>query len=174
MPEASPKGEVILGLDPGLGTTGFGVVERRGPSRVRFLGTGVIRTPTKTPDSQRLVILYRDVRELLERYSPDMVAIERLFFSKNITTGIQVAQARGILLLACGERSMEIGEYSPMQIKSTVGGYGKASKREMQEMVKRLLRLPDIPRPDDAADALAVALCHSFQAGLSRKLAARP
>lgn len=174
-PERSrpPGGEIILGLDPGLGTTGFGVIERQGASRVRFVSTGVIRTPTRTPDPQRLIVLHRDLTELVARHQPDMVAIERLFFSKNITTGIQVAQARGVMLLVCGEAGLEVGEYSPVQIKSAVGGYGKAAKGEMQLMVQRLLRLPDIPRPDDAADALAVALCHAFRAGLSRKVQGR-
>ncbi len=164
------KGEIVLGIDPGLGTVGFGVIERLGPSKVRFLSTGVIRTPPRTPDPTRLKTIHEDITELIARYKPDVASVEKLFFTKNITTGIQVAQARGVLLLACGEAKLAVHEYSPVEIKSSVAGYGNATKRQMQEMVKRLLKLPDVPKPDDAADALAVALCHVFRAGLTRGL----
>lgn len=163
-------GLVILGIDPGIGTTGFGVIERRGARRLRFLGTGVIRTRPGTQDVDRLVVLHQDMREVLERYQPDVVSMEKIFFSKNITTGIQVSQARGVLLLACGETGTPVSEYSPVQVKSSVAGSGTASKRQIQDMVQRLLDLPERPRPDDAADALALALCHSFRAGLEKRV----
>lgn len=181
-PFARPKGpttdpvrpgqpQVILGIDPGIGTTGFGVVERRGSRRFRFLSTGTITTKPRTPDPDRLVILHRDMREIIERYAPDVVAIEKLFFSKNVTTGIQVSQARGVLLLACGEQQLPVFEYSPVEIKASVAGYGDAKKGAVQDMVKRLLDLPDRPRPDDAADALAIALCHGFRSGFAGRIA---
>ena len=163
--------QIILGLAPGIGTTGFGVVERRGSRKFRFLSTGTITTKPRTPDPSRLVVLHRDMRELLERYEPDVVAIEKIFFSKNVTTGIQVSQARGVLLLAVGEKQLPLFEYSPVEIKASVAGYGDARKGQVQDMVKRLLDLPDRPRPDDAADALAVALCHGFRSGFASRVA---
>ena len=165
-------GRVILGLDPGLGTTGYGCLERLGPRRMRLLGAGVIRTRPGRADADRLVTLHDDLEAVLDRYRPDDVAVEKIYFKKNITTGIQVSQARGVLLLALGRRGLDVGEYSPVEIKSSVAGYGNAGKGQIQEMVRRILGLEEVPRPDDAADALAVALCHAFR--LPARAGARP
>lgn len=155
--------DVVLGLDPGLGTTGFGVVRRLGPGRAALLGYGTIKTAPGTPDPDRLFELHRDMRALLDRYRPAEVAVEKIFFKKNQTTGIQVAQARGVLLLSLGERNLVPEEYSPVEVKAAVAGYGNAGKAQVQEMVRRLLKMDARPRPDDAADALAVALCRVFR-----------
>lgn len=160
---ADARKPVILGIDPGIGTTGYGALEGSTPYDLRFLGTGVIRTPIGRPDPERLGVLYEDIRTVLERYRPDFVAVEKVFFKKNITTAIQVAQARGVLLLAVGQRGLPVAEYSPVEIKASVGGWGKAGKPAIKLMVQRILKLPDLPSPDDAADALAIALTHAFR-----------
>lgn len=165
--------EVVLGIDPGLGTTGFGVIRREGPSRVHFVSTGVIRTPPGQLEAGRLVTLHQDVAALIERHRPDVVAVERLFFKKDLTTGTHVLQARGVILLAIGQAGLPVAEYTPVQVKSAVAGYGRAEKAQVQDMVTRLLRLDARPSPDDAADALAVALAHAFQAGFQETLARR-
>lgn len=152
----------ILGIDPGLATMGFGVVQKDERGVFTALDYGVVTTPKDLPLPQRLVVLERGVNALLDKYAPDEVAFEELFFTKNVTTGISVAHARGVTLLACVKKCPYLYEYTPMQIKQAVTGYGKADKRQMQEVVATLLRLKSIPRPDDAADALAVALCHGF------------
>ncbi|MCQ2442921.1 MAG: crossover junction endodeoxyribonuclease RuvC [Oscillospiraceae bacterium] len=150
---------VILGIDPGVGTIGFGVIEaERGQNRL--IQYGVITTPPGTPLDQRLVQIYEDMKKLLTLFRPDEVAIEELFFSKNITTGISVAHGRGVILLAAAESGLPIYEYTPMQVKQSVAGYGKAEKKQVMLMTQRLLNLKQIPRPDDAADALALAICH--------------
>ncbi len=164
-PEA---GDLILGLDPGIGTTGFGLVRRLPGAKVELVGGGVIRTQVGAPDPERLATLYGDLVEVLDQHRPDVVAVEKIFFKKNITTAILVSQARGVLLLAAGQRSLPVFEYSPVEVKSAVAGYGNAPKGQMQEMVRRVLGLGDRPRPDDLADALAVALCHSFRLGGAR------
>ncbi len=161
----------ILGLDPGIAIVGFGVVEA---VRGDFFPVtyGAIRTEAGLPLSERLEIIYNDLRQLLDAVEPESVAIEELFFNTNITTGISVAHGRGILLLACRQKGVPIYEYTPLQVKQSVVGYGRAEKRQVMEMTMRMLRLKEIPRPDDAADALAIALCHGraatsllFQAG---------
>jgi len=164
---------VVLGVDPGIGTTGFGVVQRLGPTRATLLGYGVIRTPPRTPDPERLVTLYEDLGAVLDRYAPGEVAVEKIFFKKNITTGIQVSQARGVILLCMGERGLDVAEYSPVEIKSSVAGHGNAPKDQVQQMVRQSLSLDEVPRPDDAADALAVALCHTFRAAYTAPRAGR-
>lgn len=152
----------ILGIDPGLATMGFGVVKKDERGVFSALDFGVVTTPKEEPLPVRLTILERGVNAVLEKYRPDEIAFEELFFTKNITTGISVAQARGVTLLACVKKCPALFEYTPMQIKQAVTGYGKADKKQMQEVVAALLRLKSVPRPDDAADALAVALCHGF------------
>lgn len=152
----------ILGLDPGLGTMGFGVIEKDGRGNCRPIDFGVVRTPQGENLAVRLCILEGDLNTLFDRYQPDEVAVEELFFSKNVTTGIAVAHARGVMLMTCAKRCGRLFEYTPNQIKQALTGYGGADKVQMQRVVASHLRLSKIPRPDDAADALGVALCHAF------------
>ena len=150
----------ILGIDPGYGITGFGVIEaERG--RSVLLQCGAITTPAGMDFSARLEIIYEDMRQLLEATKPDAVAIEELFFGQNVTTGIGVAQARGVVLLAIRQAGLEVTSYKPMQVKQAVVGYGNATKHQVQDMTRRLLSLEQMPKPDDAADAIAIALCHA-------------
>lgn len=150
----------ILGIDPGYGITGFGLIEgQRG--QFRLLNCGAITTPPNSDFSWRLGVIYNDMVELLRVAKADAVAIEELFFGQNVTTGIKVAQARGVILLAIQQAGIPVYEYKPMQVKQAVVGYGGATKHQVQDMTKRLLNLPDIPKPDDAADAVAIALCHA-------------
>ncbi len=150
----------ILGIDPGVATVGFGVVDAdRGKNAL--VKCGVITTPAHTPLSERLEQIFHDMEDLLSLFRPDAVSVEELFFDKNITTGIAVAHARGVILLACRLAGIPAYEYTPMQVKQAVTGYGKAEKRQVMDMVKRLCALPAAPRPDDAADAVALALCHA-------------
>lgn len=150
----------ILGIDPGYGITGFGLIEaERG--RYRLLRCGAITTPANTEFSWRLEVIYRDMTELLRVAQPDAVAIEELFFGQNVTTGINVAQARGVILLAVRQAGVPFFEYKPMQVKQSVVGYGNATKHQVQDMTRRLLNLSAMPKPDDAADAVAIALCHA-------------
>ena len=149
----------ILGIDPGYGITGFGLVDaQRG--QFRLLRCGAITTPAGMDFSARLEIIYEDMRELLKVAQPDVVAIEELFFGQNVTTGIGVAQSRGVILLAIRQAGLEVYQYKPMQVKQAVVGYGNATKHQVQDMTKRLLGLSAMPKPDDAADAIAIALCH--------------
>lgn len=150
----------ILGIDPGFATIGFGLVAAERGS-VQMLRYGAITTPAGMEFPKRLRLIYQDTTELLRMLTPDAVAMEELFFNTNITTGIQVAHGRGILLLACEEYGVPIFEYTPSQVKQAVVGYGKAEKRQVMDMIRRLLHLQEIPRPDDAADGLALALCHA-------------
>ena len=151
---------VILGIDPGVATIGFGLIRvERG--RNTLLQSGVITTPPGIPLSERLLQISRDMEQLLETFKPDEMAVEELFFTKNITTGIAVAHGRGVILLAAEKAGIPVFEYTPMQVKQGVVGYGKAEKKQVMLMTQRLLNMKDIPRPDDAADALAIAICHS-------------
>ena len=153
----------ILGIDPGYGIIGFGLVDAdRG--RFQLLNCGAITTPAGMDFSARLEIIYEDTKKLLEVAKPDVVAIEELFFGQNVTTGIGVAQARGVILLAIRQAGVEIASYKPAQVKQSVVGYGNATKHQVQDMTKRLLHLPAMPKPDDAADAIAIALCHARSA----------
>ena len=150
----------ILGIDPGYGITGFGLVEaQRG--QYQLLRCGVITTPPNTDFSWRLEVIYNDTVQLLQVAKPDVVAIEELFFGQNVTTGIGVAQSRGVILLAIRQAGIEVFSYKPAQVKQSVVGYGNATKHQVQDMTKRLLRLDAMPKPDDAADAIALALCHA-------------
>jgi len=153
----------ILGIDPGYGITGFGLVDaQRG--QFRLLRCGAITTPAGMDFSARLEIIYEDMKELLKVAQPDAVAIEELFFGQNVTTGIGVAQSRGVILLAIRQAGLEVFQYKPMQVKQAVVGYGNATKHQVQDMTKRLLGLNAMPKPDDAADAIAIALCHGRSA----------
>ena len=150
----------ILGIDPGYGITGFGLIEAdRGQSRL--LQCGAITTPAGMDFPARLEIIYEDMRQLLQTAKPDAVAIEELFFGQNVTTGIGVAQSRGVVLLAIRQAGVEVTSYKPMQVKQAVVGYGNATKHQVQDMTRRLLGLSAMPKPDDAADAIAIALCHA-------------
>ncbi len=153
---------IILGIDPGIATLGYGVIEKDGRGNFRPVDFGVVVTPKNEGLPARLALLEEGVQAVLEKYRPDEVAMEELFFSKNITTGIAVAHARGVAMLACVKRCGRLYEYTPMQVKQALTGYGKADKKQMQTVVASLLRLQEIPKPDDAADALAIALCHGF------------
>ena len=150
----------ILGIDPGYGITGFGLVDaQRGDTTL--LHCGAITTPAGMDFSARLEIIYEDMKKLLEMAKPDAVAIEELFFGQNVTTGIGVAQSRGVILLAIRQAGVPVYAYKPMQVKQAVVGYGNATKRQVMDMTKRLLKLAQMPKPDDAADAIAIALCHA-------------
>ena len=150
----------ILGIDPGYGITGFGVIEsERGQSKL--ITCGAITTPAGLDFSARLEIIYEDMRQLLEATKPDAVAIEELFFGQNVTTGIGVAQSRGVILLAIRQAGLEVTSYKPMQVKQALVGYGNATKHQVQDMTRRILGLERMPKPDDAADAIAIALCHA-------------
>ena len=150
----------ILGIDPGYGITGFGIVEaHRG--NCRLVRCGAITTPAGMDFSARLEMIYEDMRQLLEVAKPDCVAIEELFFGQNVTTGIGVAQSRGVILLAIRQAGLEVFSYKPMQVKQAVVGYGNATKHQVQDMTRRILQLEAMPKPDDAADAIAIALCHA-------------
>ena len=150
----------ILGIDPGYGITGFAVIDAE-RNNYRLITCGAITTPAHTDFSARLEMIYEDMRKLLDMAKPDTVAIEELFFGQNVTTGIGVAQARGVLLLAIRQAGLEVFSYKPAQVKQSVVGYGNATKHQMMDMTKRLLHLNEMPKPDDAADAIALALCHA-------------
>ena len=152
---------IILGLDPGLATMGYGVVEKLKNDNTVAVDYGVVLTPKEESLPERLAMLEDGVNKILQKYKPEEIAVEELFFSKNITTGIPVAHARGVMLLTCIKYCGRLYEYTPNQIKQSLTGYGKADKIQMQHVVTSLLGLKKIPRPDDAADALAVALCHA-------------
>lgn len=154
----------ILGIDPGTGICGFGVIEVSDKNRTKpkVLDNGVITTPAHTPLAERLEDIYNSLHEIIKLNQPDVVSIEKLFFTKNITTGISVAEARGICLLVAKQNNLPIFEYTPNEIKKTMTGYGNADKKQMQEMVKIRLGLSQAPKPDDAADALAAALTHLY------------
>ncbi len=150
----------ILGIDPGFGIIGFGVIDKVN-GMVSVVDYGVITTPKEMDFNARLEVIYNSMNTLLDRFKPDEVAIEELFFNNNITTGIKVAEARGIILLTFQQRKLPIFEYTPQDVKLALTGTGRADKSQMQFMVKTLLHLTKVPRPDDAADAVAIALCHS-------------
>lgn len=153
----------ILGVDPGTATTGFGIIEyERG--RYAFVDAGVITTPPDQPMPTRLITLHEELAQVVRETKPDQAAVEQLFFATNVTTAISVGQARGVILLTFAEAGLVPAEYTPMQVKQAVTGYGGAKKPQIQEMVRVLLKLPAIPRPDDAADALAIAITHAGQA----------
>lgn len=153
----------ILGIDPGVATIGFGIVDSD-RNKHRLVTCGVITTPAHTSLSSRLEQIYDDLTRLLEAFKPDAVSVEELFFNTNITTGIAVAHGRGVILLACRKAGVRIYEYTPLQVKQAVVGYGRAEKAQVMDMVRRLCGLSAPPKPDDAADAVALALCHARSA----------
>src|SRR5215213_10658232 len=162
-------GMTILGIDPGTATMGWGVIRQEG-NRLSYVQHGAIVTPSKWEMPRRLGRLFEGITELIKGYRPETVAVEELFFNTNVTTAITVGQARGVALLAAYKAGIEVVEYTPLQVKQAITSYGRADKRQMQEMVKALLNLPAIPRPDDAADGLAIAICHAFSSSLPGKV----
>ncbi len=163
------RGHTILGIDPGTATMGWGVV-RKESSRLRYVQHGAITTPSSWEMPRRLGRLFDGVTELIEGYRPDAVAVEELFFNTNVTTAITVGQARGVAMLAAYRAGAPVSEYTPLQVKQAVTSYGRADKRQVQEMVRTLLNLREIPRPDDAADGLAIAITHAFSGRMSGKV----
>jgi crossover junction endodeoxyribonuclease RuvC len=162
---------IVLGIDPGTATTGFGVVTEDAAGDAQLVRYGAILTQAGTPMPERLLTLYRELTVLLTETKPDAVAVEELFFSRNVTTAIAVGQARGVALLAAARAGAPVYEYKPAQVKQALVGYGGADKAQMQEMVRLMLGLTEIPRPDDAADAVAIAICHLHSARLMRLIA---
>ncbi len=151
---------LVIGIDPGTARTGYGLVRETPAGDLETVTYGVIETPAHTPPAQRLLQLYNEIQQILLLHRPDSGAVEKLFFQRNVTTAIAVGQARGVILLALAGAGIPIGEYNPMEIKQAVAGYGGAAKQQVQQMVTAILSLDRIPQPDDAADALAVAICH--------------
>jgi crossover junction endodeoxyribonuclease RuvC len=162
---------VTVGIDPGTGTTGYGVVGLTQVGDFALLACGVIRTPPRTAMHLRLHELFNDLRDLIDEFRPQALAVEKLFFGRNVTTAITVGQARGIVLLAAAMAQLDVAEYTPAEVKQAIAGYGNADKRQVQEMVQRILDLPEIPRPDDAADGVAIAVCHLQSLYYRRRLA---
>lgn len=154
---------LVLGIDPGTAITGYGLVceDEEG---LALVGCGVITTPADQPLPQRLQAIYHGLTAIIGQHQPDQVAVEELFFSRNVRTALSVGQARGVVLLAAAEAGLPLHEYKPLEVKQTVAGYGGADKRQVQEMVRMLLNLEQVPEPDDAADAVAVAVCHIHSA----------
>lgn len=152
----------IIGIDPGTGILGFGIIEVAG-NKTHLVDAGVIRTPVKADDAVRLQTIYDEISDIIAQTHPQEMSVEKLFFAQNVTTAITVAQARGVVLLAGTQAGLKISEYTPLQIKQALTGYGRAEKSQMQEMVRVLLSLVEVPRPDDCADALAAALTHAHQ-----------
>ncbi len=151
---------LVLGIDPGTATTGYGLVRDREDGSLEMLAFGTIQTPAGEPAHQRLSQLFHQLNELILLHRPDSCAVEKLFFQSNVKTALAVGQARGVVLLAIAEAGLDVCEYTPNEVKQAVAGYGSAGKKQVQEMVRVLLELPEIPKPDDAADALAIAICH--------------
>ncbi len=155
---------MVLGIDPGTASTGYGVVARTDRGDFRLLACGVIRTEPGRAMHLRLLEIFQDLQAIIQEFEPQVMAVEELFFGRNVTTAISVGQARGAALLAAAVQGLEVAEYTPAAIKQALTGYGKADKAQMQQMVQHILELDQIPRPDDAADGVAVALCHLQQA----------
>ena len=155
---------IILGIDPGLAIVGWGIIESVRGS-MRPIAYGAIRTPAHTDIEARLLMIANDLEEIIKKYKPDEMAVEELFFNTNITTGISVAEARGVILYTAHKNGVAISEYTPLQVKQAVVGYGKAEKRQVIAMVTSLLKLKEAPKPDDTADAVAIAICHAQSSG---------
>lgn len=160
---------LVLGLDPGLAITGYGLVEGDG-QRLRPVAYGVLRTPAGVPLPDRLVMLHQALADLLAEYRPPVAALEELFFATNARTAIMVGEARGVLLLTLAQAGVAVAEYTPLQIKQAITGYGQAEKLQVQQMVRLLLNLAELPKPDDAADALAVSICHHNSSRMAQLL----
>ncbi len=155
----SIKESIILGIDPGIADTGFGIIEKDDSNKIRCLDYGSIKTPAKMEMSARLELLNLELAGIIKKYRPQMIAVEQLFFCKNVKTALVVGQARGVILLTAKQNKIQTLEFTPLQVKQAVSTYGKAEKSQVQKMVKLLLNLKEIPKPDDAADALAIAIC---------------
>ena len=151
---------LVIGIDPGIAITGYGLIKTDRRNEYQCVDFGVITTKAGLPDADRLSILYSELTEIIHLHRPDTSAVEKLFFQKNVKTAISVGQARGVAMLTLAQANLAVEEYTPNEIKQTVCGYGNAGKRQVQRMVQTLLNLQDLPKPDDAADALAVAICH--------------
>lgn len=151
----------IIGIDPGTGILGFGIIEA-GKGKAQLVDAGVIRTPVKEDDAVRLQTIFEELTDIIVQSKPTVMAVEKLFFSQNITTAMTVSQARGVVLLCGKQAGLDLFEYTPLQIKQALTGYGRADKKQIQEMVKVILKLKEVPKPDDCADALACAICHSM------------
>lgn len=150
---------IVIGIDPGLATVGFGVI-KTDAEKVTPISYGCIRTSANKQTPQRLLEIFNEITILFEKYNPDAAAVEKLFFSKNVTNGLSVSEARGVIFLAAQQQNIPIFEYTPNQVKQAITGSGRADKKQVQEMIRRLLGLDEIPQPDDAADGLSIALCH--------------
>lgn len=155
---------LVVGIDPGTATTGYGVIQEDEAGAPVAIDFGVIQTPAGLPMPQRLLELHRQLKELFALHRPQSGAVEKLFFQKNVRTALSVGQARGVVLLAMAEMGIDVAEYTPLEVKLAIAGYGKADKGQVQQMVRALLSLPSVPQPDDAADALAIAICHLHSA----------
>ena len=156
-----------MGIDPGTGILGFGVIDVDKSSKMKLVDAGVIRTPVHEDDSVRLLTIFNELKSIIAEFKPEVMSVEKLFFARNVTTAMTVSQARGVVLLLGMQHELELHEYTPMQIKQAVTGYGRADKKQIQEMVRVLLQLKEIPKPDDAADALAAAICCSMTLRIS-------
>jgi crossover junction endodeoxyribonuclease RuvC len=161
---------LVIGIDPGTARTGFGIIRRLSDGNLETVEFGVLSTPAKQPLPQRLLQLFGDLNDLLAAHQPDSGAVEKLYFQRNVSTAMSVGHARGVAMLALAQHGMQVAEYSPQEIKQAVVGYGNAEKKQMQEMTKMLLNLPELPHPDDAADGLAVAICHIHSEMTRRRL----
>lgn len=155
---------ITLGIDPGIALTGYGIIEEKDDGSLHVINFGVIRTSADLSQADRLVHLYQRIKSIILLHKPDTGAVEKLFFERNVRTALNVGQARGVALLVMAESGLQIGEYTPLEVKQAVAGYGGADKNQVQQMVKTILELETVPRPDDAADALAVAICHIHSA----------
>lgn len=160
---------LILGIDPGTAIMGYGLIEKKG-NRLLPLTYSCWRTPAHTPMPERLLTLYNELQMFMQSYHPQQIAVEELFFNRNTTTAITVAQARGVVLLAGAKAGIPVYEYTPLQVKQAVVGYGRADKKQIQQMVRALLGLQEVPKPDDTADALAIAICHAHSANLHDRM----
>lgn len=158
-----------IGVDPGIAIAGFGIVDREG-GRIKPVQYGSIETPAHTEPGLRLQMIYETLLGLIDKYKPDQMAVEKLFFNRNVTTAFAVGQARGVIMLAAVQKGLEVAEYTPLQVKQAIVGYGRAEKKQVQEMVRMYLNLREVPKPDDVADALAVAICHAHSAPLNNKI----
>lgn len=152
----------IIGIDPGTGILGFGVIDVNSRGDLSLVDAGVIRTPPNQEDGDRLFTIYKELSEIIKETRPSIMSVEKLFFAQNVTTAMSVSQARGVVILLGKQSKMELFEYTPLQIKQAISSYGRATKAQMQEMVRIILKLKQIPKPDDCADALAAAICHSM------------
>jgi crossover junction endodeoxyribonuclease RuvC len=161
---------IILGIDPGTATTGYGIIKKEKSSSLKCLDYGIIQTKTPLTDAERLKQINNGITKLINKYHPSIMAIESLYFFKNLKTAMPVSQAKGVILLAAAEKKLLIKEFTPPQVKNAVVGYGKAEKKQVQKMVKIILNLEKEPKPDDAADALAIAICYSYYLDASRFL----